>query len=289
MVEEYWNLSRYKMEQIEREKTLVLIPLGALEQHGNQAPLGTDSMIADEMINRILPALKSKEEDGLLHGNVLIFPVIPIGFSVEHMNFCGSVSFKADTYYHLLYDIVESLHSHGFKHVAFLLCHGGNKATSEIVSRQLRHDLGVYVYLISSGAFSHEAVKATLTPGNEADFHGGEMETSMVMARDESLVDLTVAEEGKYGKKNGKLSFTGSVALPWMGEDFITNDGKPIGIGGNPGGASAEKGDIILNISAIEVVEGILDIMRQICPINAHFVWKPEKRKVVPSTDFSRI
>ena len=264
MIENYWDLSRYKMEQIDRKKTLVLIPLGALEQHGNQAPLGTDSMIAQEMVNRILPELKTKESEGKVQGNVLIFPVIPVGYSVEHMNFCGSISFKPDTYYHLLYDIIESLHGHGFMHVAFLLCHGGNKATAEIVSRQIRHDLGVYVYLISSGAFTHPTVKETLSPGNEADFHGGEMETSMVMARGESLVDLSVAEEGKYGKKHGKLNFMGSVALPWMGEDFTTNEGKPIGIGGNPKGASTQKGNIILSISATEVVDGIMDIMEQI-------------------------
>ncbi len=258
MVEEYWNLSRMQMEHLDRENTLVVIPLGAIEQHGNQAPLGTDSMIATEMINRVKSGLQMLENHSK---NVLTFPVIPVGFSVEHLNFCGSISFKPDTYYLLLYDIVESMSAHGFKHIAFMICHGGNRATVEILSRQLRHDLGIHVYLLSSGAFSHPKVKATISEGNEADFHGGEMETSMVMAINEELVDLSVAEAGYYNMKNGKLNFFGSIALPWMGEDFVTAEKKSIGIGGDPSGASAEKGEIILEVSANEIIDGIIDIL----------------------------
>ena len=47
MIRNYRDLTRWEMEQVDRENTIVLIPLGALEQHGNQAPLGTDDIIAD--------------------------------------------------------------------------------------------------------------------------------------------------------------------------------------------------------------------------------------------------
>ena len=51
MIRNYSELTRLEMEQIDREETIVLIPLGALEQHGNQAPLGTDDIIAQAMEN----------------------------------------------------------------------------------------------------------------------------------------------------------------------------------------------------------------------------------------------
>ena len=38
MIRNYQDLTRLEMEQVDRRNTLVLIPLGALEQHGNQAP-----------------------------------------------------------------------------------------------------------------------------------------------------------------------------------------------------------------------------------------------------------
>lgn len=36
MIRNYRDLTRWEMEQVDRENTIVLIPLGALEQHGNQ-------------------------------------------------------------------------------------------------------------------------------------------------------------------------------------------------------------------------------------------------------------
>ena len=46
MIQNYSDLTRLEMEQVNKDETIVLIPLGALEQHGNQAPLGTDDIIA---------------------------------------------------------------------------------------------------------------------------------------------------------------------------------------------------------------------------------------------------
>ena len=246
------------MEKLDREKTLVIVPLGAVEQHGNQAPLGTDYMIAQEMRKRVVAELNQ----GKNNSNVLFFPPLPVGFSVEHQSFCGSISFNPETYIRILYEICENLVRHGFKEIAFLICHGGNRATAEIVSRQVRRDYGVFVYLINSGAFDSERVKETISPGNDFDFHGGEMETSMVMAIDEKLVDLDSSEAGYWDtEKNGDIKFFGKTNMPWMGEDFVTKDGKPIGIGGDPSGATKEKGEIIFDESVKEIVVGISKIL----------------------------
>lgn len=258
MIRNYQDLTRLEMEQLDRRHTIVLIPLGALEQHGNQAPLGTDDIIASAMVSCLKEELEAVCEDFPM----LIFPVIPVGLSTEHKNFCGSVTFRPDTYYHLLYDICESLARHGFKKIVFLICHGGNAPLVQILSRELRSDLGLYAFYLSSGAFSHPDVKATVSPGNVWDFHGGEMETSMVMAVDPSLVKLETSEAGipTAFKDNKALKPYGSVSIGWVSEDWKTADGKPIGIGGDPSGASAEKGRIILETSAKVLVPGLMEI-----------------------------
>ena len=132
----------------------------------------------------------------------------------------------------------------------------------QILSREVRSDLGLYAFYLSSGAFSHPDVKATVSPGNIWDFHGGEMETSMVMAVDPSLVKLETSEAGIPSSFTNTRSLKpyGSVSISWMSEDWKTEDGKPIGIGGDPSGATAEKGEIILRTSARELVPGLLDI-----------------------------
>ncbi len=258
MIRNYQDLTRLEMEQLDRKHTIVLIPLGALEQHGNQAPLGTDDIIANAMVSYLKEELEAVCEDFPM----LVFPVIPVGLSTEHKNFCGSVTFRPDTYYHLLYDICESLARHGFKKIAFLICHGGNAPLVQILSRELRSDLGLYAFYLSSGAFSHPDVKATVSPGNIWDFHGGEMETSMVMAVDPSLVKLDTAQAGIPAPflHTRALKPYGGASISWMSEDWKTEDGTPIGIGGDPSGATAEKGSIILRTSARELVPGLLDI-----------------------------
>ena len=259
MIRNYRDLTRWEMEQVDRENTIVLIPLGALEQHGNQAPLGTDDIIAEAMSQEIKKALEAEGEEDF---PMLLFPVIPVGLSTEHKNFCGSVTVRPDTYYHLLYDICVSLAHHGFKKLAFLVCHGGNAPIAQVLSRELRSELGIAPFILSSGAFGHPDVKATISKGNIWDFHGGEMETSMVMAVDESLVKLELSEAGEPTafEKTRALKPYGPVSIGWVSEDWKTKDGSPIGIGGDPSGASAEKERIILETSARELVPGLLDI-----------------------------
>ncbi len=238
----YNHLTRLEMESVDKENTIILIPLGATEQHGNQAPLGTDTLIAEEMSRRVL----NKLDDSF---PLLVFPVIPVGLSSEHQKFCGSVTFKPTTYYHILYDICAGLAHHGFKKIAFLVCHGGNSPAATMVAREIRCDYeGTDVFVISSGAFDDPRVKATISKDNTFDFHGGEMETSMVMAIDESLVKLETSETGLM-KTN-----TFALHMPWVGDDFVTPEGKPIGIGGDPRGSTKEKGDIIFDVSADEII-----------------------------------
>lgn len=78
--------------------------------------------------------------------------------------------------------------------MAFLVCHGGNAPVAYLISREVRSDFKVYPFVLNSGIFDHTAVKATFSKGNTYDFHSGEMETSMVMAIDESLVKLETSE-----------------------------------------------------------------------------------------------
>ena len=258
MILKYSELTRLEMEQINKEETIVLIPLGALEQHGNQAPLGTDDIIAQAMTEYLTRALEAEDPDFPM----LIFPVIPVGLSTEHKNFCGSITLKPDTYYHLLYDICASLAHHGFKKLALLICHGGNAPIAQVLSRELRSELGISPFLLTSGAFGHPDVKATVSEGNIWDFHGGEMETSMVMAVDPSLVKLDTSKAGipTAFKDNQALRPYGNVSIGWVSEDWKTADGKPIGIGGDPSGATAEKGRIILETSAKVLVPGLREI-----------------------------
>lgn len=73
MVRYYRELTRLEMEAVDKEETVVLIPIGALEQHGNQCPLGTDEIISEAVARRIRETLDREIPDYPM----LIFPPVP--------------------------------------------------------------------------------------------------------------------------------------------------------------------------------------------------------------------
>ena len=88
----------------------------------------------------------------------------------------------------------------------------------------------------------------------DGDFHGH--------GRGPVLVKLETSEPGIPAafKDNQSLQPYGPVSIGWVSEDWKTAEGKPIGIGGDPSGATAEKGRIILQTSANVLVPGLLEI-----------------------------
>ena len=261
MVRYYRELTRLEMEAVDKEETVVLIPIGALEQHGNQCPLGTDEIISEAVARRIRETLDREIPDYPM----LIFPPVPVGLSTEHVNFCGSITLKPDTFYHVLEDICRGPFRHGFKKIAMLNCHGGNTPIIQVLSRELRSELGLAVFMINCGVFfGNQAVKDTVTPGNVWDFHGGEMETSMILAERPELAKMETAQAGIPRKFMGNRSLTvyGPITLGWVSEEWETEDGTPIGIGGDPRGATAEKGEQIYQSFVGSIVDGLKEIRR---------------------------
>ena len=119
-----------------------MLPLGSLEQHGPQAPLGTDFMVGNT-----LPQYLKREMDKIDPDfPMLVMPTLPLELSMEHLDFAGSLSLQPETYYHVLKDTITSLNRYGFKKFALLICHGGNRPAVAILARQLRYELGVLIF-----------------------------------------------------------------------------------------------------------------------------------------------
>ena len=221
--------------------------MGALEQHGNQAPLGTDDIIAGAMVEYLGRAL---EEAGEGDFPILAFPVIPVGLSTEHKNFCGSRDPEAG---HLLPSAVT------VEPLRPCVPRGKRAGHPGAEPGAAQRSGTVSLHPVPPARSGHPDVRATVSEGNVYDFHGGEMETSMVMAVDPSLVRLETAEAGIPQRVRGQPDAQNCRAASPSGgcrKNWKTADGKPIGIGGDPSGATAEKGRIILETSARELVPG---------------------------------
>jgi creatinine amidohydrolase len=138
---------------------LLVVPLGANEQHGPHLPLGTDTMIAS--------ALAASVRDAV------VAPALPYGSSGEHAGFAGTLSIGQAA---LLAVLVELVRSCLLPRVLFVSAHGGNAEPLAAAVHQLRAE-GREVWAWS--------------PRWKGDAHAGRIETSLMLALAPELVGPT--------------------------------------------------------------------------------------------------
>src|ERR1035437_5531169 len=99
------------------KQKVILLPLGATEQHGPHLPVSTDTSIVSQV------ALAAEKQ---LPDDILLCPTLPFGSSHHHLSFGGTISISITTYTQLMIELVESLLQKGFRRIVLLNGHGGN-------------------------------------------------------------------------------------------------------------------------------------------------------------------
>lgn len=174
-----------EVEAFLKKSDLVIIPIGALEQHGNHLPIGTDFINGIERCKLI-----AQQRD------ILACPVLLAGQSPYHMGFAGSITLSAETILEVHLEAVESLIEHGFKRFIIMNAHGGNRAISTLLVDQINQTTaGVAVSL--SQAIAPFQEPSTVPPSKVLDRHGGAPETSNSMYLMPNLVQLDQAVPAK--------------------------------------------------------------------------------------------
>lgn len=170
-----------EVEAFLEKSDLVIIPVGALEQHGNHLPIGTDFLNGVERCKLI-----AQERD------VLVAPVLMAGQSPYHMGFKGTITLSAETIIKVHLEAVQSLIDHGFKRFIIMNSHGGNRAISTLIVDQINQTTeGIAVSFGQAVGPFMEA--SSVPPSTVLDRHGGTPETSSSMYLIPSLVQLDKA------------------------------------------------------------------------------------------------
>ncbi|MDR5655941.1 creatininase family protein [Halodesulfurarchaeum sp. HSR-GB] len=215
-----------------QEVHTVIIPIGATEQHGPHLPVGTDSMIGEEISTRVANRL----------GDTLVAPPIQVGCSPSHTDYPGTISISSDVLKGLIDDYLDSLDGHGFQFAVLLPSHGGNFPPVETAAAELAPkyselslipivDLNRFTELINQG------LEEAGLEYQEPVIHGGGTETAMMMAIEPSRVRNSELRPGNEGLKSrsavlnlGFQSVTDAgvlgdptVATPEVGEHIITS------------------------------------------------------------------
>lgn len=201
-----------------RDNPVVILPIGAVEEHGPHLPLCTDSIQAEALAIRL-----AKESDAL------IAPPIRYGECATVRNFPGTITLSFDTLRALVREILEEMCRNGIRRVLVLSGHAGRvhlvalrEAGKEVVKRYT--DLRLLV--LSDYEIAYELL------GKEVDAddgHGGTIETSRVM---QLRADLVKGAPPASWEKPPPYY----VVVPDPESHF------PNGLWGDPTKASAEKG-----------------------------------------------
>jgi len=114
--------SRLKASQIKalaQRNAVVIVPIGATEQHGPHLPSMVDWRCVHEVSHRAARIMEKS-------GPVVVAPTIPYGMSEHHMSLNGTITLDYATMYAVIRCVVTSAIRHGFKRIFVLNGHGGN-------------------------------------------------------------------------------------------------------------------------------------------------------------------
>lgn len=219
--------------------TPVVIPIGALEQHGAHMPLFTDSLLCGEVVRRVAEKLKDR---------VLFTPLLWLGNSHHHMDFSGTLSAEPRTYLDLLSGVLENLIAHGFKRLVLFNGHGGNIVPGQqaIFEVRQRHRDRKDLLLLLATYWRLGTRPTQLDPSIHDDRmgHACDLETSMMLRLAPGLV-------GEY-RSVARVDFGSSFDPAARG--WLTKEHSPAGHVGDPRGATAEKGEKLFSAFAADAI-----------------------------------
>lgn len=238
--------------QENRRNWIAVLPLGAHEQHGPHLPFDTDRLIAEGMVARLIAALPPDLP-------VTFLPTEPVGYSMEHMDVPGTRTLTFDEAVTRWLGIAGTLSAQGIRKFVMLNAHGGNSPLMTIVATEARVRFGMLAVATSWLRFG--LPEGLITPEDKAlDIHGGDIETSVMLALHPDKVDMVDA--ARFSSRQSELAqrFThlrayGAHSFGWMMSDL-----NPLGVAGDASAASAEKGERIIG----HAVAGLIELLRDV-------------------------
>lgn len=244
----YDRLTRAQVGEIAGEAVLV-IPVGATEQHGPNLPLATDHAICEALVTQAV-------DTGDFARPVVVAPTLAYGHSEHHLAFAAA-SLRPATFLAVLNDLIRSAVISGFRRVMIVNGHGGNAELIRLAVTEAsnEHD-GVFAALSYWDAVTEvPGGKYGVFPG-----HAGKYEASLLMNVRPDLLDP--ATEFTAGEPRGQMQSQigiGGRALVLRTDDWSATGGWT----DDPAGSSAEDGEPYRTA----IVAGLQDRITAFCAI----------------------
>lgn len=225
----FGDLTRTELDACADREATVLVPVGAIEQHGPHLPTDTDAFLAESTALRCAERLE----------DVIVAPAVPWGLSANHLPLGGTISVQPETYLNLLLDIAKSLIDSRFPNQVWVNGHNSNKLVLGTLVYEVQRRWGVGIGAVTYFDFAAPHLRDICsTP----DFHAGEVETSLVMALGDGRVQAIPPGTGTLSER--LTSFDAADATrpgpAYVGSSFVER--FPDGVAGDPEPATVETG-----------------------------------------------
>jgi len=243
---EFAALTAPALRTMAERDAIVIVPVGAMEQHGPHLPVMVDFRLVTEAAMRAARKLQARDEP------VLVTPTVWTGFSEHHIELGGTVTIDFATFHGLMRGIVRSLVRHGFRRICLLNGHGGNIAPLTVVVSELTVELHIPLVTMTYFDMAMEQIPDILEHQHRV-LHACEAETSMMMATEPDLIDhARLAEARGPDQDRPELeALVGPGVFRWQ----ALNARARCGVIGEAPAATAEKGERLLEAQSRRVAE----------------------------------
>ncbi|CAO4169505.1 Creatininase family protein [Methylorubrum populi] len=236
------DLTTEEIRARDMTRTIAVLPVAAVEQHGPHLPLGTDTYIAEGYLQRVAPFVPEALD-------VVFLPVQAVGKSDEHDAFPGTLSLTTQTALAAWTEIGAGLHRAGCTKLVIVSSHGGNSALIDLVAGELRGRFGMIAVTTS---WSRLGLPEGLFPPEEIrhGIHAGGIETALMLALRPDLVRREAVDRFASRTEEMERTFTllragRPAAFAWKTQDL-----HPSGALGNARLGTAEAGEAALDHGA---------------------------------------
>ena len=185
---------------------VVVIPVGAIEQHGGHLPLDVDDVAARTVCERAAAQAPSL---------LLCMPTVHYGFNEQGLDFPGTISITENNFVGYCFDIGSSLARMGFRKILYVNGHGGNSALLEIAVRLLTARTEALAAMVNWWDLAQKPIQQLAKerfPGGIT--HCGDVETSIYLATAPELVEMELAKEEMPPGEPGRWFWGGPPCSP---------------------------------------------------------------------------
>jgi creatinine amidohydrolase len=248
-VRELAELTFEEVRDLERARTVAVLPVGAIEAHGPHLPLATDVIIAGAMARAGAEVLATRGVGALLLPP-LAFTAAPFG-----AGFAGTLSFSPATVTALITDLAAELTRHGFAALAIANAHldpAHLEALALAVGRA--RDAGGLPVAFPNLTRRPWAERLTEEFRTGA-CHAGRFEGSVVLAERPELV----REQLRAGLAPNPASLSTAIRA---GATTFASAGGPRAYFGWPADASAEEGRATIATLGAILADAVGEVLR---------------------------